>query len=213
MKRSLILLLLNLFVSQGALADKPKAFLINYDRPLDSLNVFTQTGYVYFEFAFLAFDRLLQENPNTGELEPGLAESWQISKDKSSVVFRLRKNARFHDGKPITAEDIKFSWDVHNDPRYKSILGNSVSKSVKIEVIDPHTVRAILPYPSVSLFLSVGFWTHILPKHYYGDLTKEAEWRNNVVGSGPYKVTGFTTSKKIDLERNSDWWGFQIKSG
>ncbi len=59
----------------------------------------------------MIFDGLITENPLTGEIEPALAESWTVSEDKLKVIFTLRKNLKWSDGEPITADDVVFSFN------------------------------------------------------------------------------------------------------
>ena len=189
----------------------PKSFVLAYDRPLDGLNYYSQTGFIYTEFQSIVFDHLLEENRRTGKFEGSLAEKWEIGKDGKTFTFHLRKDAKFHDGKPVTAEDVKFTWESHKDPKYKSIQANSFHTDVKVEALDTHTVRFTAPYRSATLLRGIGSWPAILPKHFYGDSAKEGEWAKHALGSGPYKVAEFEMSKKIVLERNPDWWGFRLK--
>ena len=78
------------------------------------------------------------------KLEPELAESWQIAPDGNSVTFKLRKNAKFHDGTPVTAKDVKWSFDravtVGGFPTFQMAAG-SLEKPEQFEVVDEHTLR------------------------------------------------------------------------
>lgn len=184
---------------------------MNFERPLDSLNYFSQTGYVHTEHKSLVFDHLLEEDPVTGEFKGSLAKHWEISKDGKTLLFRLRKGAKFHDGKPVTAEDVKFSFECHQNPSYKSIHNLPFVNEVKVEAVDAHTIRLVLPRRSAVMLRALGSWPAILPRHYYSDLANESQWAKQAIGSGPYKVVDFSPAKKVEYARNDEWWGFRAQ--
>jgi peptide/nickel transport system substrate-binding protein len=133
--------------------------------------------------------------------QPFLAERWELSPDNRSVMLQLRKNAVFHDGKPITAEDIKFSIEtVRDNHPFKSMYApvNAVTIS------DTHTavVRLSEPHPALLLALSTSL-TPILPKHIFGDGTDPKVHPRNAspVGSGPFKLVEFKPGEHIVMER------------
>jgi peptide/nickel transport system substrate-binding protein len=133
--------------------------------------------------------------------QPYLAERWDLSPDNRSVTLYLRKDAVFHDGKPITAEDVKFSIETIRDNHpFKTMYGpvNAVTIS------DPHTavVRLSEPHPALLLAMSTSL-TPIIPKHIFGDGTDvKIHPRNaNPVGSGPFKLVEFKPGEFIVMER------------
>ncbi|NDG41013.1 MAG: ABC transporter substrate-binding protein, partial [Betaproteobacteria bacterium] len=133
--------------------------------------------------------------------QPFLAERWELSPDNRSVMLQLRKNAVFHDGKPITAEDIKFSIEMVRDNHpFKSMYApvNAVTIS------DTHTavVRLSEPHPALLLALSTSL-TPILPKHIFGDGTDPKVHPRNAspIGSGPFKLVEFKPGEHIVMER------------
>lgn len=132
---------------------------------------------------------------------PFLAERWELSSDNRSVRLHLRRDAVFHDGKPITAEDVKFSLETIRDNHpFKTMYGplNAVT------IDDPHTavVRLSEPHPALLLAMSTSL-TPILPKHIFGDGTDvKVHPRNaNPVGSGPFKLVEFKPGEVIAMER------------
>ena len=133
--------------------------------------------------------------------QPYLAERWDLSADNRSVTLHLRKDALFHDGKPITAEDVKFSIETIRDNHpFKTMYGpvNAVT------VADPHTaiVRLSEPHPALLLAMSTSL-TPIIPKHIFGDGTDvKVHPRNaNPIGSGPFKLVEFKPGEFTVLER------------
>ena len=133
--------------------------------------------------------------------QPYLAERWDLSPDNRSVTLHLRKDAVFHDGKPITAEDVKFSIETIRDNHpFKTMYGpvNAVT------VADLHTavVRLSEPHPALLLAMSTSL-TPIIPKHIFGDGTDvKVHPRNaNPIGSGPFKLVEFKPGEFTVLER------------
>jgi peptide/nickel transport system substrate-binding protein len=133
--------------------------------------------------------------------QPYLAERWEMSSDFRSVTLHLRKDAIFHDGKPITAEDIKFSLETIRDNHpFKSMYEplNAVT------VVDAHTavVRLSEPHPALLLAMSTSL-TPIIPKHIFGDGTDIKVHPRNAspVGSGPFKLVEYKPGEHLILER------------
>jgi peptide/nickel transport system substrate-binding protein len=114
---------------------------------------------------YAVHDALVKPMP-AGMTTPSLAESWSEAKDHLSYTFTLRKNLKFHDGSPVTAEDVKFSFE-----RYKGASATLLKEKVKeVQVVGPTQVRFVLkePWPDFMLFYgttaSGAGW--IVPKHY-----------------------------------------------
>ena len=133
--------------------------------------------------------------------QPYLAEKWELSPDNRSVSLTLRKDAVFHDGKPITAEDVKFSIETIRDNHpFKSMYApvNAVTLSDARTAV----VRLAEPHPALLLAMSTSL-TPIIPKHIFGDgADPKVHPRNgSPVGSGPFKLVEFKPGQHIILER------------
>ncbi|MFV0295403.1 MAG: extracellular solute-binding protein, partial [Hyphomicrobiaceae bacterium] len=133
------------------------------------------------------------------------AESVDKAADGMSVTFKLRPEARFSDGKPVTAQDVVFTFDIlkaEGHPSYRITLRDVT----KAEALDDHTVRFIFQGKLVrDLPLVVGGLS-ILPKHYY-DTHKFAETTLKVpVGSGPYTIADYKQGQHVTYKRRADWW-------
>ena len=156
-------------------------------------------------------DGLLFYNWDTGEYEPGLAESYELSKDNLVYTFHLRQDAKFHDGTPVTAEDVKFTFDVIKNPEYKAQHKLPYYENLdSIEVVDPQTVKFKFKsfyFKNLIVIADVGY-TPIVPKHAYEDPKKKMN--KEVIGSGAYKLETYDRGKSILLTRNNDWWGFKV---
>lgn len=148
----------------------------------------------------------LVELDNQFKPQPYLAESWDIAPDGLAYTFHLRKNARFHDGKPITSEDVAFSVDTvrANHPFGRSMFG----AVEKVETPDPLTARFVLKQTHPALLSAVTtLLLPILPRHVYSNGPIRANPANAMaVGSGPYKVAEFKAGQSITLEQNTDFF-------
>jgi peptide/nickel transport system substrate-binding protein len=175
--------------------------------------------------SWLCYDRLMTYGKKTlpdgrvmydrNKLEPELAESWQMAPDGSSVTFRLRKNAKFHDGTPVTAKDVKWSFDravsVGGFATFQMAAG-SLEKPEQFEVVDDHTFRVKflrkdkltmnnLAVPVPSIFNSELVKKNITPQDPWG-----LAWtRNNVAGGGAYRVEAFRPGQEIVYVRYDEW--------
>ncbi|MGJ7541772.1 ABC transporter substrate-binding protein [Variovorax sp. LT1R16] len=134
--------------------------------------------------------------------QPYLAETWKLSDDARSLTLNLRKNAVFHDGKPITSADVAFSiMAIKANHPFQTML----APVEKVDTPDPYTaiIRMSTPHPAIVLAMSPAL-APILPKHIYGDgqdLKTHPRNGTDVVGSGPFRVTEFNPSQRIVLER------------
>jgi len=133
---------------------------------------------------------------------PYLAESWEMSQDGKSLTLHLRKNAVFHDGKPVTSEDVAFSiMAIKKNHPFQTMF----APVEKVETPDQYTavIRMSHAHPAILLALSPALCP-ILPKHVYGDgqdLKDHPRNSRDVVGSGPFKLKSFTPGQEIVLER------------
>ena len=134
-----------------------------------------------------------------------LAESWEISKDGLVITFHLRKGVRWHDGRPFTAEDVLYTYQVTVDPKTPTAYAGDFLKVKKAEVLDAHTFRATYdkPFAPALMSWSVG----ILPKHLLAgkEITTSTLGRNPI-GTGPYKFKEWVTGQKIVLVSNPDYF-------
>ncbi|MBF0203556.1 MAG: ABC transporter substrate-binding protein [Desulfamplus sp.] len=137
---------------------------------------------------------------------PYLAEKWDISKDGLSVKLNLVKNSIFHDGKPVTSEDVAFSiMTVKALHPFKSMM----EPVERVDTPDPHTVVIHLrkPHPAILLAMSSALLP-ILPKHIYGTVenVKDNPANMNPIGSGPFKLESFIPGKEIRFKKNKDFF-------
>jgi peptide/nickel transport system substrate-binding protein len=132
-----------------------------------------------------------------------------LSADGTQVTWKLKKNVKWHDGKPFTADDVVFTWEYAKDPATAAYTTGSY-KDIKVEKIDDHTVR--LTFGAPTPFWAdpfVGVAGQILPKHHFGDYvgakSREAPGNLKPVGTGPYRFTDFKPGDILTAERNPDY--------
>jgi peptide/nickel transport system substrate-binding protein len=159
------------------------------------------------------FEGLTAQELGSYKIVPGLAQSWDISKDGLTYTFKLRPNVKFHDGAPLTAEAVRFCFERQmNDkgpyyatgtyPYVKGFLGNVAG----VEVIDPLTVQIKLKAP-LTPFLqylahhSLYVYSPEALKKFGKDIVK------NPVGTGPFKLETWEPGVKVVLARNDQYWG------
>ena len=150
------------------------------------------------------FDQLVEIGEGT-EVEPGLATSWNSSKDGLTWTFHLR-DAKFSNGEPVTGEDVKFSIERFAELKLNvnySTLGESIKD---VEVVDPHTVKVHLKNVDASFLDNISmFAAAIEPKKVVEEVGDKA-FSENPVGSGPFKVKEYKRGQKTVLERNPLYW-------
>ena len=178
-----------------------------------------------YAVSWMCYDRLMTFGKKTlpdgqvmydyTKLEPELAESWALAKDGNSVTFKLRKNAKFHDGTPVTAKDVKWSFDravtVGGFPTFQMKAG-SLEDPKQFVVVDDHTFRVdfvrrdklamndmAVPVPSI-------FNSELVKKNATAADPWGLNWtRNNTAGGGAFKVESWKPGQEIIYARYDDW--------
>ncbi|MEM0060360.1 MAG: ABC transporter substrate-binding protein [Fervidicoccaceae archaeon] len=160
--------------------------------------------------AFVAaqiFDTLLRFDNNLN-LVPGLAESYYVNTTCGCYVFKLRTNATWHDGQPVTADDVKFTFE-NIVPKYAS-YGDPYFTNTTVTIVNSTTViikpGIFSPAAQLPLFADPSN-TPILPKHILeGQDFMKSTFLTNPVGSGPYKLNAWVKGSYIELVRNDKYW-------
>lgn len=171
----------------------------------DSLNPFIIRGVAASQIS-LIYDTLMVGSADEAFTVYGLvAETIEVPEDRSWVAFTLRPEARFHDGSPITAEDVIFSFNILTDkgtPFFRAYYGNVA----KVEKVGPRKVRfTFKPGENRELPLIVG-QLNILPKAYWEGREFDKTTLDPPLGSGPYKVESVDPGRSITYRRVEDYW-------
>jgi peptide/nickel transport system substrate-binding protein len=164
----------------------------------------TEAEITPFMILYALHDALVKPMP--GNLNsPSLAESWTVSKDGGTWEFVLRKGPRFHNGDPVTADDVKFSFE-----RYRGAAATLFKERVReVQVVDAAHVRFVLkePWPDFMTFYGTSAsgagW--IVPKKYIEKVGEEA-FRKAPVGAGPYRFVSFQPGVELVLEAFDGYW-------
>ncbi len=138
-----------------------------------------------------------------------IAESVQYNDSRSWVVFNLRKEARFHDGTPITAKDVAFSYRtllMQGHPQYRTYL----QEVARVDILNSHRIRFVFKRAdNPLLILRIGDLP-VLPEHYWRDKDFSQTTFVPPLGSGPYKITSVKPGRSLVFERVKDWWGADL---
>ncbi len=157
-----------------------------------------------FMMLYALHDAVVKPMPGN-PLAPSLAESWTVSKDGLVYEFVLRKGPRFHNGDPVTAEDVKFSLE-----RYRGGGAATLKARVAgVDVVDPQRVRVRLkqPWPDFMTFYGTpatgAAW--VVPKKYV-DKVGDDGFKRAPIGAGPYRFVSFNPGVELVLEANEQYW-------
>ena len=147
---------------------------------------------------------MIQNSSDGRELRPYLAESWELSPDSRIYTFRLRANARFCDGSPITAEDVKFS--IERAMQSDSRVTWTFPASPVVEAVDPRTLRITLSRPNVAFVSYLTLWGSAVLSKAYTERVGVQEMGQRPLGSGPFCLERWDRGQLIVLRRNPHYW-------
>lgn len=167
-----------------------------------AINTAAPTGF----FSANVFDGLI-EYDNDFKLKPALATSWNVSKDGKTITFKLRQGVKWHDGKPFTSADVK--WTVENVWQKIHARNQILYKNVTaVETPDAHTVILRFSEPSLAILSSLNSnGAQVLPKHLYeGSDVLTNPYNNKPVGTGPFVFKEWSKGNHIIVERNPEYW-------
>jgi peptide/nickel transport system substrate-binding protein len=150
------------------------------------------------------YDGLTRVNPDL-TVSPGLAEGWEISEDGTSYMFVLREGVTFHDGTPLKASDVKFTFERWVAPETASTSAAELASVASIEATDDRTVVMTLHAPDASLLSTLAGGSAVI----YSEAFVNAN-NNDVsqvaMGTGPFKFVEYVPNTRIVLERNENYW-------
>ena len=160
--------------------------------------------YEHGEINLLLFAGLTAHDENNSVV-PGLAESWTFDESTDTYKFTLREGLTFHDGEPVTAEDVKFTIESIMDPDNGSENASNFEDVKSIKVIDDTHVDIQLDAPNVAMldYLTIG----ILPEHLLKDEDMTtSDFNQNPVGAGPYKLVSWEMGQSITMEKFENYY-------
>lgn len=155
---------------------------------------------------YALFTPIVQYDEDLG-VRPWLAESWELDGD-SAVVFTLRDDVYWHDGRPVTAGDVAFTFERAKDPEAASLLAEAyLSQVARAEVVDARTIRFAYERPHAQAL--EDFWWAPMPEHLLADISpaelRNAEFNRAPVGSGPFRLAEWRANERLVLEAAADF--------
>jgi len=168
------------------------------------------------------FDTLVAFKRGSTEIEPSLAKEWKTSDDKLTWDFTLRDGVKFHDGSPVNADAVVFSFERQRDPNHParratsmfSYYQNNFKALEKVEAVDEHTVRFTLKEPYAPFLAALALFNcSIVSPTAFASEGKDADGRykynfaQNPVGSGPFIFESWEKDAQLTLRANKGYWG------
>jgi oligopeptide transport system substrate-binding protein len=219
--------------SGGSSANGKKILRLGNGSELQDIDPQTVTGVPEHNVISALFEGLIVPHPETLEPQPGVAESWTISKDQKIYTFKIRETAKWSNGDKITAEDYIFSWKRMLSPKlgaeYAYMLfpvknAEEYSKGtlkdfsqVGVKAKNPLTLEITLKAPTpYFLALLMHYSTYAVHKptieKFNAMESRGTKWTRpeNFVGNGPFKLTKWDLNKVLMVERNPNYWNNQI---
>jgi microcin C transport system substrate-binding protein len=188
-------------------AKKGGTLRIATDIPFDKLNYFALKGVGTIEVFDAVFETLAFQSLDEAFTVYGLlAESMELASDGLSVTFYLHPKAAFSDGKPVTADDVVFSFKAMTSEKARPQYAAYYADVKDVIAVNNKTVKFTFKQKNPELHLILG-QLHILPKHFFSKGDFGSAFNNKVLGSGPYVVKSFSAAKNLVLERNPNYWG------
>lgn len=138
-----------------------------------------------------------------------IAKTLEYSDDRSWVVFNLRPEARFHDGKPITAYDVAFSYRTllkQGHPLYRT----SLQEVKRVDILGRHRIRFVFQRANNPLLILRLGELPVLPQHYWKDRDFTLTTYQAPLGSGPYRISEIQPGRRLVFERVKNWWGEKL---
>lgn len=205
-----------------AFAQEPKqggSIVVTYKDDIVTLDPAIGYDWVNWSMIKSLFSRLMEYKPGTAELMPGLAESYEISKDGLNYTFKMRKGVKFSNGREVVAQDVKYSIERVLNPKtespgagfFDSIAGvdpykKGKAKEVKgIQVVDPSTIKFTLSRPDATFLHVVALnFSSLVPKEAVDKAGKD--FGKKPVGSGAFIMEEWKLGQQLVFKRNPDYF-------
>lgn len=163
----------------------------------------SETGRI---FSLNIYEALVAPNPS-GELIPAIAKDWEISSDSLTYTFYLRENVHFHNGRKLTAEDVKFSFERVLDPETNHPRRADFEAIKAIEILDTYTIAITLSRETAPFLFNMAEATGgvpIIAKEEVENLT------THPIGTGPFKFVHWLPNQEVKMVRNEEYWNPEI---
>lgn len=197
---------LAVLLSTGGVSFAQEKLTIAVAQDINTVDPHFHSLYSNNSLAITIFDGIVRPDA-TGAAIPGLAESWKLV-DPSTWEFTLRPGVKFHDGTPVTSEDVRFSFE--RAASIKDSPSGGMSRALsgkKVEVVSDNVFRIVTETPMPSVLTDLVYVV-VLSKAAAENATRE-DFNSGkaAIGTGPYKFVSWTPGQSIELERNEEYWG------
>jgi len=180
--------------------------IVAVNSDFQAFNPITNTALITSEVMnYLLFTPLIQFDRDLQPI-PALAESWEL--DELGVTFHLRGDVRWHDGQPVTAEDVLFTFEMAMNPESASLLGSAYLTMIEsASVIDPRTIRFEFVAPHAQPLQA--FWWAPVPRHLLQNIPagqlSQASYNRQPIGNGPFRFVSWEAGTQVVVEANEEY--------
>ncbi len=172
-----------------------------------SLNMWLDYNSFSNSVTSLMFEPLVEMHSTNDEPVGALADKWEISEDGTTYTFHINPAAKWSDGKPVTAADVQFYYDVIMNPKnLTSLFRVDMSRFARPEIIDERTIRITAQESHWKNFWAAAEFV-ALPSHVWKDADFNKINFEFPVVSGPYRLSDVKMNRSVSLQRRPDWWG------
>lgn len=220
-----VLLVIAMLFSTTAFAEAEKVVTMAMTNTWSTFNPFADNGNYSDVLSDQVFDRFWVVNKD-GTVEPRLAKSYEVAEDHTHMIIHLDENAKFHDGEPVTADDVIFTAQLDANPEFNSlkrdqlqyVAGTTIGgvcenpDELGFEKIDDYTVKLTFKEPmnELPILTMTNRYFYILPEHIYSQFTMEElnsneTWANCLIGSGPFKYESSIAGDRVEFVANKDY--------
>ncbi len=155
------------------------------------------------------YEGLVRRDPRTGKLTGALATSWQMEEEGKVYRFWIRKGVRWQDGRPLSVEDVLFTFNLLTMPKVKKgpFISDIDHSLMRVDKVGGRGVRIVLSHPN-AYFLEHLAELPIIPAHvFYKGVSEKSRGSSSPVGTGPYRLYQWIRGESVILERNEFYWG------
>jgi peptide/nickel transport system substrate-binding protein len=204
-RRSAIVAATSLAVAPSARAQKASDTLrIQFTDAVPNVDMYFNSQRTGLIIAHQAWDMLVHRDPATFEIKPSLATEWRFAED-NSLDLKIRQGVKFHDGSPLTADDVVYTINMAANPESKVATPSNYSWIDKAEKTGDFAVTIKMKRPTPAALEYLAMVTPIHPKAYREKVGPE-EFAKKPVGAGPYKFVKNVQGQEVVLERFEDYW-------
>jgi peptide/nickel transport system substrate-binding protein len=205
--RSLLPALALLFLAVGpaaapAGAQQPRTggtLTVGLDGEIDTIDPLKSVTIVGFQVYTQLYEGLVAANVTLDNVEPRLAESWEVAPDGLTYTFHLRQGVKFHNGKDFKAEDVKFTFDKIMDKDFGSPRRPDLTAVDHLVVVDDYTVQFVLTHVYAPMLTK-------LETMYIEPLSSDIDFSKTPVGTGPFAFVEWVSGQNITLAKNPNYW-------